>query len=210
MWTRRNANTGYLPGFKNLFYATLLVPIFYNRKKSKEDSSFYEKRWKSHSTSVLQQLSSRQHAPWVVRVAPPSSFLGNYPQLLSIKHISLELGLWASVLYLNLFVHLLARLPQGTAFQLYTISAYRRFHRKTTFRERGKVDHFGLKIYQFHIHWKDWCWSRNSNIWPPDAKSWLTGKGGPDAGKDWRWEEKGTKEDEMVGWHHQRDGHEFK
>ena len=42
-------------------------------------------------------------------------------------------------------------------------------------------------------------------IWPPDAKSWLTGKD-PDAGKDWRWEEKGMTEDEMVGWHHWLDG----
>ena len=38
-------------------------------------------------------------------------------------------------------------------------------------------------------------------LWPPDAKNWLLGKD-PDAGKDWRWEEKGTTEDEMVGWHH--------
>ena len=38
-------------------------------------------------------------------------------------------------------------------------------------------------------------------FWPPDAKNWLTGKD-PDAGKDWRWEEKGTTEDEMTGWHH--------
>ena len=45
-------------------------------------------------------------------------------------------------------------------------------------------------------------------LWPPDAKSWLIGKD-PDAGKDWRWEEKGTTEDEMVGWHHQLSGHEF-
>ena len=37
--------------------------------------------------------------------------------------------------------------------------------------------------------------------WPPDAKSWLIWKD-PDAGKDWRQEEKGTTEDEMVGWHH--------
>ena len=44
-------------------------------------------------------------------------------------------------------------------------------------------------------------------LWPPDAKNWLVGKD-PDAGKD-RWEEKGTTEDEMVGWHHWRDGHEF-
>jgi len=43
---------------------------------------------------------------------------------------------------------------------------------------------------------------------PPDAKNWLIGKD-PDAGKDWRQEEKGTTEDEMVGWHHQLDGHEF-
>ena len=45
-------------------------------------------------------------------------------------------------------------------------------------------------------------------LWPPDAKSLLIGKD-PDAGKDWGQEEKGTKEDEMVGWHHQLDGHEF-
>ena len=38
-------------------------------------------------------------------------------------------------------------------------------------------------------------------LWPPDVKNWLTGKG-PDAGKDWRLEEKGTTEDEMVRWHH--------
>ena len=45
-------------------------------------------------------------------------------------------------------------------------------------------------------------------LWPPDAKSCLTGKD-PDAGKDWRQEEKGTTEDEMVGWHHWLNEHEF-
>ena len=45
-------------------------------------------------------------------------------------------------------------------------------------------------------------------LWPPDAKSWLFGKD-PDAGKDWGQEEKGTTEDEMVGWHHQLNRHEF-
>ena len=43
---------------------------------------------------------------------------------------------------------------------------------------------------------------------PPDEKNWLIGKD-PDAGKDWRQEEKGTTEDEMVGWHHRLHGHEF-
>ena len=43
---------------------------------------------------------------------------------------------------------------------------------------------------------------------PPDAKNWLIGKD-PDAGKHWRWEEKGMTADEMVGWHHRLYGHEF-
>ena len=58
-----------------------------------------------------------------------------------------------------------------------------------------------------NIHWKDWCWSWNSNTlatWYEELTYWKD----PDAGKDWRQEKKGTTEDEMVGWHHQLDGHE--
>ena len=45
-------------------------------------------------------------------------------------------------------------------------------------------------------------------LWPSDVKNWLLGKDS-DVGKDWRQEEKGTTEDEMVGWHHQLDAYEF-
>jgi len=45
-------------------------------------------------------------------------------------------------------------------------------------------------------------------LWPPDAKNWLTGKD-PDAGKDLRQKEKVVTEDEMAGWHHRLNGHEF-
>ena len=45
-------------------------------------------------------------------------------------------------------------------------------------------------------------------LWPPHVKSWLIGKD-PDAGRDWGQEEKWTTEDEMAGWHHWLDGHEF-
>ena len=45
-------------------------------------------------------------------------------------------------------------------------------------------------------------------LWPPEAKSWLTGKD-PDAEKNWGREEKGVTEDEMVGWHHRLNAHEF-
>ena len=45
-------------------------------------------------------------------------------------------------------------------------------------------------------------------LWPPDVKNLLIWKD-PDAGKDWWWKEKGTTEDEMVGWHHRLNGHEL-
>ena len=45
-------------------------------------------------------------------------------------------------------------------------------------------------------------------LWPPDAKFWLIEKD-PDAGQDWGQEKKGMTEDEMVGWHHWLNGHEF-
>ena len=45
-------------------------------------------------------------------------------------------------------------------------------------------------------------------LWPLDVKGWLTGKD-PEAGEDWRWEEKGVTENDMVGWHHWINWHEF-
>ena len=51
------------------------------------------------------------------------------------------------------------------------------------------------------IHWKDWCWNWSSNTsatWCEESTHWKDS----DAGQDWRKEEKGTTEDEMVGWHH--------
>ena len=50
--------------------------------------------------------------------------------------------------------------------------------------------------------------AKASILWPPVAKSWLIRKE-PNAGQDWRQEERGTTEDEMAGWHHRLNGHEF-
>ena len=58
-----------------------------------------------------------------------------------------------------------------------------------------------LKEINPDIHWKDWCWNWNANTLATWLKKWLIRKD-PDAGKDWRQEEKGTTEDEIVGWHH--------
>ena len=70
-----------------------------------------------------------------------------------------------------------------------------------------EVIFIGYKYIQ-NIHWRDWCRVEIPILWPRDAKNWLTWKD-PDAGKGWRWEEKGMTEDEVVGWHRQLNGHEF-
>ena len=57
-------------------------------------------------------------------------------------------------------------------------------------------------------HWKDWCWSWNSNSLATWWETWLIWKD-PDAGKDWKQEEKGTTEDEMVRYHHWYNRHEL-
>ena len=72
------------------------------------------------------------------------------------------------------------------------------------------------EIQPVHPKWnQSWMFIGRSNaeaetpiLWPPDMKSWLILKA-PDAGKDWRQEEKGTTEDDVVGWHHRLNGHEF-
>ena len=61
-----------------------------------------------------------------------------------------------------------------------------------------------------NVHWKDWCWSWGSDTlatWCEESTHWCWCCD-PDAGKDWG-QEKGTTEDEMAGWHHQLNGHEF-
>ena len=59
-----------------------------------------------------------------------------------------------------------------------------------------------------NIHWKDWCWSWSSNIWGTWCEE-LTHWKRLWCWKYWRQEEKGLTEDEMVGWHHRLNGHEF-
>ena len=73
-------------------------------------------------------------------------------------------------------------------------------------------------IYHLLTNRDKWFWftqasrrreiNKQTLLWPPHAKSWLIGKDS-DAGRDWGQEEKGTTEDEMAGWHHRLDGHEF-
>ena len=95
------------------------------------------------------------------------------------------------------------------------------------FSEANPKHHIIPSMYQYRIPWttrrsnqsilkeiSPWCsleglmLKLKPILWPPHAKSWLIGKDS-DARRDWGQEEKGTKEDEMAGWHHWLDGHEF-
>ena len=76
---------------------------------------------------------------------------------------------------------------------------------------------FGLQEIQLVHSGEDRSWvfivktdakAETPILWPPHAKSWLTGKD-PDAGRDWGQEEEGKTECEMAGWHHRLDGQEF-
>ena len=71
---------------------------------------------------------------------------------------------------------------------------------------------FAIFLYHVFIPWifigSTDAETETAILWPPGAKNWLIGKD-PDAGKDWGQEEKGATEDEMVGWHHRLNGHEF-
>ena len=81
------------------------------------------------------------------------------------------------------------------------------FERPLDCKEIQWVNPQGNQSWIFVGSW-NWTESENPILWPPDVKNWLIGKDS-DPGKDWRQEEKGTTENEMVGWHHRHNGHEF-
>ena len=77
-----------------------------------------------------------------------------------------------------------------------------------SFRQQGDQTSQSNRKSTLNIHWKDWCWSwsfSTLSTWCEELNQWKD----PDAGKDWGQEEKDVTEDEMVGWHHQLNGHEF-
>ena len=82
-------------------------------------------------------------------------------------------------------------------------------------KEIQPVHHKGDQSWVLIGRFKEWTSVHSTDVeaetpilWLPDMKSWLVGKD-PDVGKDWRREEKGMTEDEMVGWHHRLNRHEF-
>ena len=73
-------------------------------------------------------------------------------------------------------------------------------------KEIKPINHKGNQSWIFIV--KTDAEAETPILWPPEVKNWLIGKD-PDAGKDWRQKEKGMTEDEMIGWRHWLNGHEF-
>ena len=132
-------------------------------------------------------------------------------------HTHTMLSLYPSVITtncLNVFLHL-----NWGSFPLHSLptSMYCSFQYLLPVRKYPLESHLDWKEIQ-PVHPKgdqSWLFIERTDVdaetpifWPPEAKCWLIGKD-PDARKDWGQEEKGTTEDEMVGWHHQLDGHGF-
>ena len=132
-------------------------------------------------------------------------------------HTHTMLSLYPSVITtncLNVFLHL-----NWGSFPLHSLptSMYCSFQYLLPVRKYPLESHLDWKEIQ-PVHPKgdqSWLFIERTDVeaetpilWPPDAKSWLIWKD-PDAGKDWGQEEKETTEDEMVGWHHWLNGHEF-
>ena len=88
----------------------------------------------------------------------------------------------------------------------WTVVLEKTFESPVDCKEIQPVHHKGDQSWVF-IGWTD-AEVETPILWSPGAKSWLIGKD-PDAGKDWGQEEKRTTEDELIGWHHRLDGHEF-
>ena len=89
----------------------------------------------------------------------------------------------------------------------FQIVGWRR-HWRVPWTARRKNQSILIRKSTLNIHWKVWCWSWSSNTlatWGKELTHWKR----PDAGKDWVQEEKGKTENEMVGRHHQVNGHEF-
>ena len=91
-------------------------------------------------------------------------------------------------------------------FDAFEVWCWRRFLRVPWTARRSNQSI--LKSSALGVHWKDWCWSWNYNTLATWCKELLIWKD-PDAWKDWGQEEKGSTEDEMVGWHHRLNGHGF-
>ena len=92
---------------------------------------------------------------------------------------------------------LMAWAPKNWCFQ---IGVLEKTHENPFQLQRDQTSQSSRKS-TLNIHWKDWCWSWSSNIWPPDVKSRLIGRY-HDTGKDWGQEQKGATVGEMAGCYH--------
>ena len=160
---------------------------------------FYFLGLQNHGRWWLQPWNSKTFAPWKKSYEEPRQHITLPTKVRIVKAMVLPVVMyWCECWTLESWA------PKNRCF--WTMVLEKTLERLLDCKEiqpvRPKGDQFWVFIGRTDVE------AETPIIWPPDAKSWLIGKD-PDAGNDWGQEEKGTTEDEMVGWRHRLNGHGF-
>ena len=158
-------------------------------------SSQHRDKWEQYSICLF--LSDRFHLAQCPQSLPTFSRIKWFPSFSQLSNSSLCSHVWMWEID-----HIESWVPKNWCFS--TVMLEKTLESPLDCKEIKPISPKGNQSWIF-IGRSD---SEASIFWPPDAKNWLIGKD-PNAGKDWGQEEKVTTEDEMVGWHHWLDVHEF-
>ena len=160
----------------------------------------------NHFLCWLQSLSQKMFAPWKKSYDPPGQHFNKQRCYFANKGPSGQsCGFSSSYVWMWELDYKESWVPKNWCF--WTVVLEKTLESLLDYKEIQPVSLKGNQSWIF-IGRTDAEGATPIKLWPPDSKNWLIGKD-PDAGKDWRQEEKGTTEDETVGWYHRLNGHEF-
>ena len=159
----------------------------------------------NHCRWLLQPWNSKTLAPWKIGYDQPRQHIIKQRHYFANKGPSSQgYGFFSSHVWMWELDYKESWVPKNWCF--WTVVLEKTFESPLDSKEIQPVHPKGNQSWIF-IRKTD-AEAETPVLWPTDVKNWLIWKD-PEAGNDWRWEEKGTTEDEMVGWHHWLNGHEF-
>ena len=172
--------------------------------KSRNSERLYFLGLKNHCRWWLQPWNEKTLIPWKKSYDQPGQHIKKQRLYFTNKSPSCQSnGFYSSHVWMWELDRKENWVPKNWCF--WTVVLEKRLKSPLDFKELKPVNLKGNQSWVF-IGRTD-AEAETPMLWPPDMKNWFIGKV-PDPGKDWR-QEKGTTEDEMVGWHHQLNGHEF-
>ena len=173
---------------------------------SRNSERLYFGGLQNHSRWWLQPWNYKMLAPWKKSYDQPRQFIKKQRHYLDNKGLSSQgCGFSSSHVWMWELDYKKSWVPKNWCF--WTVVLEKTLERLLDCKEIQPIHPKGDQSWVF-IGRTDAEAETPVLLWLPDTKSWLIWKD-PDAGKDWGQEEKGMTEDEMAGWHHRLDGHEF-